>query len=182
MRTSLEKRGTKLTVGGTIYWGIIGISLTWKRGYGLLSIQLDERSLWKQAITRGLPEPTILSPGDVHGRNWEQLRPLLPVAMRGMGLLRHHLRVRSFFCDMILGFPSASTTGLTYGYFQVAKGVLTPFSRVTLRMTPDFDRTICDGLISLSIEVRNPLILVFQLIRLGLQQPVRGMLVSRRGL
>jgi hypothetical protein len=81
---------------------------------------------------------------------------------------------------MVLGFPSAQATGTIFGYVQAVKGILAPVSCVSLQMTPDFDRTVCDGRLSGTFEVRYPLILGFRFVQLGVRRPVRDIWFNRR--
>lgn len=157
----------------------MGFFIRWEQGRGLLSVRVQNRVLWNRPIIRELsdriPHPTSEPPKE----SWRLWRPSLPDVLHFTGYLWRHIRVRSFSCDAVVGFPSASTTGMVYGYFQGVKGVLMPIPSLNLNMVPDFDRTVCNGRVLLELEVRYPLLLAFYLLRMIIRRPARDILFSR---
>jgi hypothetical protein len=178
--TTFDKKGPLLSVCGIVSWGIIVIHFCWQRGEGLLNFRIRNRLLWSRSLTRerfaSVPAP--------HRRSSERMaiawKPLLNEMWRAVGYLPTHLRVRSISADVVVGFPSAPTTGMAYGYFHAIKGILTPVTCISLHMTPDFDQTICDGRLSCDLEIRYPLILAFRLMSIGIRRPMRDVLLSGR--
>jgi hypothetical protein len=177
--TTLSKEGSNITACGLICWGIFGIQVCWEHGCGILHIRSLNRTLWSKTLPlKPSPPAPVLArkPARKGEIVWGSL---LPEALQALGYLGRHLRVQALSADVVLGFPSSPMTGMVYGYVQAAKGILTPVSPVTLQMTPDFDRTVCDGRFSCSFEIRYPAILGFRLLRIGLRRPVRDIWFQR---
>ncbi len=179
--TDLSKDGSKLTACGTLCWGIFGVQFCWRQGGGIVRIQSLNHNLWSKPL-RPARSPITKSPRtDPPVTREIPWRALLPEAMTALRYLYRHLRVERVSADVVLGLPSAPETGTIYGYFQAMRGILTPFPCISLQMTPDFDRSVCDGHLSCTCEVRYPLVLGFRLLQIGLHRPVRD-LFTRGGL
>jgi hypothetical protein len=176
---TLHKEGSALSACGLICWGIFGIRFCWERGCGVLQLVSRNRTLWSKTLHREAPlsTPAISKkPIRVGAIAWRRLLPELRVIP---GYMVRHLRLREVSAEVTLGFPSAPTTGMAYGYFHALKGMMAPLSSVSLQMTPDFDRTICDGQLRCSFEIRFPFLLGYRLLRVGLRGPVRALWIPR---
>ncbi len=176
---TLHKEGSAVSACGLICWGIFGIRLCWGKGCGVLQLVSGNRTLWSKTLHREalLSIPSIpKKPSRGEAIAWRQLLPELRVIP---GYIVRHLRLREVSAEVTLGFPSAPTTGMAYGYFHALKGMMAPLSAVSLQMTPDFDRAICDGQLRCSFEIRFPFLLGYRLLRVGLRRPVRDIWFSR---
>jgi hypothetical protein len=179
--TTLHKKGSEITVCGMICWGIFGIQFCWDRGCGILYFRSLDRVLWSKKLPRHGTIPVLAVIRKPTRRGEIAWRSLLPGTLQALGYLARHLRIRTVSAEMVLGFPSAPTTGMVYGYVHAVKGILSPLSCISLQMTPDFDRTICNGRFFCSFEVRYPLILGFRLLRIGMRRPFRDVWFPRGG-
>jgi hypothetical protein len=176
--TSLEKRGSLISACGMACWGIVGIQFCWREGGGMMDFRMLDHPLYKRSISlEGAGSITAISRKAPKGRKiaWGDL---LHEALQALACLSRHLKFKSICCDAVIGFPSAPTTGTVYGYYHATRGVLTPLSCISLHMTPDFDRTIFEGQLSLALEVRYPLVLAARLLRIALRRPVRDFLFT----
>lgn len=174
----LSKDGSNISACGTICWGIFGLQFCWQQGHGIVRIQSRNHTLWSNPLRPARARMTKSS--RVNRRFTREIpwRALLPSIMAALGYVRRHLRVEKISAEVVLGLPSAPETGTIYGYVQAARGILTPFPCISLQMTPDFDRSVCDGHLSCACEIRYPLILVFRLLQIGMHRPVRDLLTG----
>ncbi|MDD1678790.1 MAG: DUF2953 domain-containing protein [Methanomicrobiales archaeon] len=173
------KEGSILTLWGLISWGMIGMHARWQNGSGTLSLRIRDHSVWSTPLKQSTTTPTSKekSESKVGG-----IESIFPEVREILGYLRRHLHITSFSCQVVLGFPSASTTGMVFGYFQAIRGFLAPLSRLRLHMTPDFDRTVCEGEGTLVLEVRYPLILAYRILRIALRPKMREVLFRQKGI
>jgi hypothetical protein len=177
--TTLSKEGTNFTACGLICWGIFGIQVCWEHGCGILHIRSLNRTIWSKTLPLKPSTPAPVAARKPVRREEISWGSLLPVALQALGYLGRHLRVQALSADVVLGLTSAPITGMVYGYVQAAKGILTPVSQISLQMTPNFDRTVCDGRFSCSLQIRYPAILGFRLLRIGIHRPVRDIWLHR---
>jgi len=178
--TTLEKKGAQVSACGMVTWGLFGMKFCWRQEEEVMDVMIMNHSLWSRARPRGPTGATrsesLQKPSEERKIAWGAL---LPEALHALAYLARHLRLKSLYCDIVLGFSFAPTTGKVYGYFHAIKGILSPISSVSLHMTPDFDRAVFDGRFSTAFEVRYPLILAFRLLRIGMHPPVRDVLFRR---
>jgi Protein of unknown function (DUF2953). len=172
----LRREGSDLSLCGRMCWGIVGIQFRWEQGCGVLQIRALNHALWSKILSQEVHPPVSHVAQKSSTSKQIPWMSLLPEALLALGYLGRHLRIRAVSADLVLGFPSAPTTGMVYGYVHAIRGILSPVSQVSLNMTPDFDRTVCDGRLSCTLEVRYPLILGFRLLQMGLRQPMRNVL------
>lgn len=85
---------------------------------------------------------------------------------------------RRLSCDLQFGLASPVETGIAYGYLWAFKGLLTPFPRVQLSMTPVFDRRmlVCSGMAHLAVE--RPLVVLFAVATVMTRKPVRRLMAA----
>jgi hypothetical protein len=180
--TTLEKNGSQMSACGVFCWSLVGIQFCWQQGKGTIYFSLLDRTLWSKNLPRerAIPSPAVIKKTSVQKAfAWKSL---VPEFLTALGYLGRHLRIKTISANATVGFPSAPATGMMYGYFHAGKGMLSPVSIISLHLTPDFNRTICDGRFSCSIEVRYPLIFAFCLLRIGIRRNVRNVLFHRGGM
>lgn len=85
---------------------------------------------------------------------------------------------RCVSCDLQFGMASPADTGIVYGYLWVLRGLLAPFPRVQLSMTPVFDRSVfeCSGTAHLAVE--RPLVVLVAVATALSRRPVRRLMAA----
>ncbi len=176
---TFSKKGAILAACGVLSWGALGVQLCWERGHGILRIKGLDRNLFSKPLTRNI-QPFDRTEARPSGRTREiPWGSLFPTGLQVLHCLHRYVRLQRVSADITLGLPNTAETGIAFGYFHAIKGILSPVSSVSLQMEPDFDRTVCEGEISCTIEVRYPLLLGFRLLQIGLQKPVRNIWLRR---
>jgi hypothetical protein len=100
---------------------------------------------------------------------WPYLKKPLLTGLRSL-----HLEYLT--CTLRLGFDDPATTGEVYGQFWALKGMLSPIERLSLTMTPFFDREVIEGTGLLCIAVRRPLLILLAFATALTKKPVRDLL------
>jgi hypothetical protein len=180
--TTLEKNGSQMSACGVFCWSLVGIQFCWQQGKGTIRFRLLNRPLWSKNFPWERPVPSRPVIKTTSAQKAFAWKSFIPEFFTVLGYLGKHLRIKKISADATVGLPSAPSTGMMYGYFHAGKGMLSPISFISLHLTPDFDRAICEGRFSCSIEVRYPLILAFRLLQIGIRRNVRIVLFNSGGI
>ena len=176
---SAERDEKNLLFTSTFSWGLTSICLSQELDRRVISFLIFNHFIYRKIERTPFRRPRK----PLSSKLWETQRikitlfnlfKILPYFNIFLGKLIKAVRIRSIACDAKIGFPSASTTGIVFGYFLAIKSILTPFRQISLKVIPFFDRTIFEGRFSLQIEIRHPIIVTAHLIQFLLSKPVRN--------
>ena len=81
--------------------------------------------------------------------------------------------------NMVVGFRNPAETGIFYGWYSALLPILM-VSRISLDVTPVFDRQVLEGNIMAKVRIDRPLVLVAAMARLYMDRDVRTALSGLR--
>lgn len=175
---SAEKNEKRVFFASKVSWGLISIFLSQELNQRVVSFLIRNHTIYQKILrTPVLQSRAVFSSKSFTGFKIKTviigLKRILPNLKTLLGYLSKAISIHSIMCDIKIGFPSASTTGVLYGYYWAIRSFLTPFRQISLNMAPVFDHTVFDGQISVQLEVRHPFVVISQLVRFLISKPVR---------
>jgi hypothetical protein len=96
------------------------------------------------------------------------IRPLLSLG----GKILHSMTLEEIRGRMKIGFQDPAQTGILYGWYWAILPLL-GCTRVSLDVTPVFDREVLEGEIMARVRIDRPLLLILAMARLFLDRDVR---------
>jgi hypothetical protein len=164
-------------------WGWLGARTRTERGESRQEFLLRDHPLYTRTAKAGEPPvpQAVEEPLGIPSRTRRTLhllrlvRPFSPLAgkfFRSMALeeIRGCLKV---------GLRDPAETGILYGWYCAILPVLTG-SRVSLDVTPVFDRQVLEGEVTVRLRIDRPLLLLLAMARLFLDRDVRDALSGLR--
>ena len=192
-----------LVAAGALTWGVAGFVAEQRQGTPRTAFSLFGHRFWfsmergrqkPQAPVKsvnsaaseekrgehgeGKSEPPVLDAGEMINlvqEAWPCISDLLGATLRT-------LEIRSISIEMALGLSDAADTGEVFGYLMALRGILTPLSWFSMRVTPDFGTTTLAGTCSGMLRLNHPGTLLIPGARLLLCRPVRRMIRARGAL
>jgi Protein of unknown function (DUF2953) len=165
-------------------WGWIGARTRTEGGESRQELLLGDHPLYTRTVKEeeearppGVeeePRKTPVSPG----RLLHLLRLARPLVSLG-GKILHGMTLEEIRGRMKVGFRDPAHTGILYGWYWAILPLL-GCTRVSLEVTPVFDREVLDGEIMARVRIDRPLLLILAIVRLFLDRDVRVALSGLR--
>ena len=164
-------------------WGWIGARRRMEAGESRQEILLGGHLVYTRTEKAGearKPEANE-TPPEAHSllsripRLLRLVRPLTSLA----GTFLRHTSFRELRGRLKIGFPDPALTGMLYGWYWAIRPSLAG-SRVSLDMTPVFDRQVLEGEIMAEVRIDRPLLLLLAVAGLLLDRDVRDALSGLR--
>lgn len=121
---------------------------------------------------RGSPGPGADEVISTVEEAWPRITDLLGATWRA-------LEIRSVSIEMAFGLSDAAETGEVFGYLMALRGILTPLSWFSMRVTPVFGTITLAGTCSGTLRLNHPGTLLVPAARLLLCRPVWRMIRTR---
>ena len=106
------------------------------------------------------------------------LNLIRPLSHLGGKLLRS-MTLQEIRGNLTVGFRNPADTGIFYGWYYAILPTLM-ISRVSLDVTPVFDRPVLEGEIMAKVRIDRPLLLILAMVRLFFDRDVRNALSGLR--
>jgi hypothetical protein len=164
-------------------WGVIGARTRMEGGESRQEFLIRERPFYSRTVKDKKPRAPEEEP---------ELRKIPSLVRRAPPLL-HLIRPllhlgRKMLCSMTLqeiqgnltiGFRNPADTGIFYGWYCAIFPTLM-ISRVSLDVTPVFDRQVMEGEVMAKVRIDRPLLLIVAMTRLIFDRDVRNALSGLR--
>jgi hypothetical protein len=75
-----------------------------------------------------------------------------------------------------VGLQNPADTGVVFGFFSAIRPLLFPCDRISLSMTPVFDREILEGQIMADFRISQPLFIPVLMLRLAMKPGTRRLI------
>jgi len=164
-------------------WGLIGARTRMEGGESRQEFLIGERLLYTRTVkgrkTRApeAGEEPKKTPSPIR-RALSLLHLIRPLSHIGRNLLRT-MTLQEIRGSLVVGFRNPAETGIFYGWYSAMLPALMG-SRVSLEVTPVFDRQVLEGEIMARVRIDRPLLLILAMARLFIDRDVRNALSGLR--
>jgi len=163
-------------------WGVIGARARMDREESRQEFLIRERPFYSRTVKDKKPR----EPVDEEARKIPSLirraPPLLqlirPLSHFGKKLFRS-MTLQEIRGNLIVGFRNPADTGIFYGYYSAIFPTFM-MTRVSLDVTPVFDRQVLEGEVMAKVRIDRPLLLIVAMTRLIFDRDVRNALSGLR--
>ena len=166
-------------------WGWIGARTRVEGGSSRQELLLGDHPLYtrtvkdeEEARPPGVEEEPRKAPFSP-GRLLHLLKLAKPLVSLG-GKILHGMTLEEIRGRMKIGFQDPAHTGILYGWYWAILPLL-GCTRVSLEVTPVFDREVLEGEIMARVRIDRPLLIILAVARLFLDRDVRVALSGLRG-
>jgi hypothetical protein len=166
-------------------WGWIGARTRVEGGESRQELLLGDHPLYtrtvkdeEEARAPGVEEEPRKIPSFIH-RVLHLLQLIRPLSRLG-GKILHSMTLEEIRGCMKVGLEDPAQTGILFGWYCAILPALAG-SRVSLDVTPVFDREVLEGEIMARVRIDRPLLLILATARLFLDRDVRVALSGLRG-
>lgn len=180
----VEKEAEIIAASITLTWGIVGMQARYHGsmtviGFRILGHTILTRSMAGQARQRaaGRREEAGTAIGETVRfilQAWPGIRRVLSAFVRSLSLTRITCRVR-------FGTQNAANTGRIFGYCAAILPAQFLSERVSVEVTPVFDREIFEGCMSVSFRINHVLLICIPVVQLLLDRKTWNLLKIREG-
>jgi hypothetical protein len=164
-------------------WGVIGARTRMEGGESRQEFLIGEHPLYTRIVkdqkTRALEVGEELRKIPSHIRKAHYLLQLIqPLSHFGRKFLQS-MTLQEIRGNLIVGFRNPADTGIFYGWYCAIFPTLM-VSRVSLDVTPVFDRPVLEGEIMAKVRIDRPLLLILAMFRLFFDRDVRNAIAGLR--
>ncbi|MGB9177419.1 MAG: DUF2953 domain-containing protein, partial [Methanoregula sp.] len=164
-------------------WGLIGTRMRMEGGESRQEFLIGELPLYSRAV-KGRETP-VLEAGEVTQKISSSIRraPHLLQLIRPLshlgGIFLRSMTLQEIRGNLVIGFRNPAETGIFYGWYSALLPILM-MSRVSLDVTPVFDRQVLEGKIMAKVRIDRPLLLILAMARFYMDRDVRTALSGLR--
>jgi len=164
-------------------WGVIGARTRIEGGESRHEFLIGKHPLYsrtdKDQKTRAPEAGEELRKIPSHIRSAHYLLQLIrPLSHLGGKFLRS-MTLQEIRGNLVVGFRNPADTGIFYGWYCAIFPTLM-VSRVSLDVTPVFDRPVLEGEIMAKVRINRPLLLILAMFRLFFDRDVRNAIAGLR--
>ena len=164
-------------------WGVIGARTRMEGGESRQEFLIRERPFYSRTVKDKKPrapeeELEIRKIPSLVRRAPPLLQLICPLSHLGGKLLRS-MTLQEIRGNLMVGFRNPADTGIFYGWYCAIFPTLM-ISRVSLEVTPVFDRQVLEGEIMARVRIERPLLLIVAMTRLIFDRNVRDALSGLR--
>lgn len=160
-------------------WSVFTVKSTYTGREGSLSLFF----LGKKVIRREISHKSEIRKRQEKGSGSSlSLEPVLRIIPLGSDMIRfmrailRHLSIREIEGDFTIGLQNPADTGVIFGFFSAIRALLFPCNRISLSMTPVFDREILEGQILADFRISEPLFIPVLMLRLAMKPSARRLI------
>jgi hypothetical protein len=160
-------------------WSALTVKSTYTGGEGSLSLFF----LGKMVIRREISQKTEtrkrqerISGSSIGLEPVLQILPLGSDMIRFMKAILRHLSIRKIEGAFTVGLQNPADTGVVFGFFSAIRPLLFPCNRISLSITPVFDREILEGHIMADFRISQPLFIPVLMLRLAMKPGARRLI------
>jgi hypothetical protein len=155
-------------------WGLIGARTRMEGGESRQEFLIGERPLYTRTVKdRGSRKYHLSISKVLH------LLELIPSLTHLLGKLLNTMTFQELRGNLMVGFKNPAATGIFYGwYFAILPALIG--SRVSLDVTPVFNRQVLEGEVMTKVRVDRPLLLILTMAKLYRDRDVRNALSGLR--
>lgn len=179
LQIAMERTSTSTALMLSASWSALTVKSTYIGGAGSLSLFF----LGKMVIRREISQKTEIRKRQerVSGSSLSlepplQILPLVSDMIRFMRAILRHLSIRKIEGDFTVGLQNPADTGVVFGFFSAVRPLLFPCNRISLSMTPVFDREILEGQIMADFRISQPLFIPVLMLRLAMKPGTRRLI------
>jgi hypothetical protein len=179
LKIVMERTSTSTALMLSASWSALTVESTYTGGEGSLSLFF----LGKMVIRREISQKTEIRKRQerVSGPSIG-LEPVLRILPPGSDMVRfmrailRHLSIRMIEGAFTVGLQNPADTGMVFGFFSAVRPLLFPCTRISLSMTPVFDREILEGRVMADLRIREPLFIPVLVLRLAMKPGTRRLI------
>jgi hypothetical protein len=175
----MERTSTSTALMLSASWSALTVKSTYTGGKGSLSLFF----LGKMVIRREISQkPEIRKRQERVSGSSIGLEPVLQILPLGSDMIRfmramlRHLSIRKIEGAFTVGLQNPADTGVVFGFFSAVRPLLFPCNRISLSMTPVFDREILEGQIMADFRISQPLFIPVLMLRLAMKPGTRRLI------
>jgi hypothetical protein len=165
-------------------WGVIGARTRMEGGESRQEFLIGEHPLYSRTVKDKKPrepeeEAELRKIPSLVRRVPPLLQLIRPLSHLGEKILCS-MTLQEIRGNLRVGFRNPADTGIFYGWYCALFPTLM-MTRVSLDVTPVFDRQVLEGEVMAKVRIDRPLLLIVEMIRLIFDSDVRNALSGLRG-
>ena len=179
LQIAMERTSTSTALMLSASWSALTVKSTYTGGEGSLSLFF----LGKMVIRREISQkPEIRKRQERVSGSSIGLEPVLQILPLGSDMIRfmrailRHLSIRKIEGAFTVGLQNPADTGVVFGFFSAVRPLLFPCNRISLSMTPVFDREILEGHVRADFRISQPLFIPVLMLRLAMKPGARRLI------
>jgi hypothetical protein len=151
-------------------WCMFSVRGRYQNGSGFLDILIGKTRIWSHAVEPGARAGVPEEAWDFRtiGDHLSEILMLRSDVMRIISALVRHTRIRRLACDIRFGLSRPAVTGMAFGYYTAIRPLVMQDSRISLSVSPVFDRQLFEGSCRCDLRIDRPLVIPALVIRLFL--------------
>ena len=172
----MERTSTSTALILSASWSALTVKSTYTGGEGSLSLFFLGKKLIRREMSQ---KPEIRKRQErVSGASFG-LEPVLQIVPLGSDMIRfvrailRHVSIRKVEGAFTVGLQNPADTGVVFGFFSAIRPLLFPCDRISLSMTPVFDREILEGHGMADLRISEPLFIPVLILRLAMKPRAR---------
>lgn len=172
-----KRRDTESSI--SVSWGVLKLRFV-LAGENGLDLFLGQKLLYHRPIERliGKEVSPVEKEEEFPRIPLSQLIDAWPYIQEFFLRILRCITFRRFSCELQFGLASPVNTGIVCGYLWALKGLLTPFPRVQLSITPVFDRSMLECSGTAHFAVQRPLVVLVAVATVLTRKPVRRLVAT----
>lgn len=175
----MERTGTSTALMLSASWSALTVNSTYTGGEGSLSLFFLGKMVIQREISQ-IPEirkrQQKVSGSSIGLEPALQILPLGPDIIRFMRAILRHLSIRQIEGAFTIGLQNPADTGVVFGFFSAVRPLLFPCNRISLSITPVFDREILEGQIKADFRISQPLFIPVLMLLLAMKPGTRRLI------
>jgi Protein of unknown function (DUF2953) len=179
----VEKEAENISASVTLIWGILMIQARYHGSIPVIRFLIRGHPILTRPVT-GMAGPhaagRLKEPGGDIGEAIRLILQVWPGIRRALSAFFRSLSLTRLTCSVRFGTQDAATTGLVFGCCAAILPLQFLSSRISVEVTPVFDRELLEGCLSTSFRINHVLLICIPLTRLLLDRKTRGALYRVR--
>ena len=166
----LERQAMVTTLYASATWCIFSLGVNYQNGIGVLNFLLGGKTVWTCSIeppARG-GKPAEAWDFQTAADLFHEFLILKPGVSRLIRAFFRHTRIMRLACDIRFGLSSPAATGMLFGAYAALRPLVMQDRRVSLSVSPVFDRELLEGSCRCDLRIDRPLVVPVLVIRLFL--------------
>ena len=166
----LERQATVTTLYASATWCIFSLGVNYRNRTGVLTFLLGGKTVWTRSI-----EPPARAGKPAEAWDFQTAADLFheflilkPGVSRIIRAFFRHTRIIRLACDIRFGLSGPAVTGMIFGCYTAIRPLVMQDRRVSLSVSPVFDRELLEGSCRCDLRIDRPLVVPVLVIRLFL--------------
>lgn len=170
-----EREQEGFTASASLDWGILGCTVQYQGISPVIHIRLFDRNIysrvWEGYFNHPIPGSKNRMP-DI-GNTIRALQHAWPGILKILSAVVRSISCTCISCRVRYGAQDAATTGRIFGYCSAVLPAQFLSGRISVDVTPVFDREVLEGYLKASVRLHHPLLVCTPVVQMFLDRNTR---------